>query len=70
VAAGLEDRGAGLLGVRGDLIGPRLATGYTGEDQPADAAALRLGAASTARSSRPLEPVSEPPSDSKNTQTP
>jgi hypothetical protein len=38
---GLEDRGAGVLGFRQDLVDPLLAADDVGEDQPAEAAALR-----------------------------
>src|SRR4029453_6892152 len=41
---GLEDRGAGLLGFRHDLVDSRLAADDVGEDQPAEAAALRARA--------------------------
>src|ERR671918_1635567 len=41
---GLEDRGAGLLRFRQDLVDPRLAADNVGEDQPAETAALRAGA--------------------------
>src|SRR5262245_55890171 len=37
----LEDRGAGRLGLGQDLVDPRLAPDHVGEDQPAEAAALR-----------------------------
>src|SRR5262245_18651173 len=41
---GLEDRGAGLLGVCEDLVHPRFAADHVGEDHPAETAALRAGA--------------------------
>ena|SRR4249919_1892443 len=41
---GLEDRGAGLLGLRHDLVDPLLAADHVGKDQPAEAAALRARA--------------------------
>src|SRR5919106_400036 len=40
----LQDRGAGLLRFRQDLVDPRLAADNVGEDQPAETAALRAGA--------------------------
>src|SRR5918996_5322034 len=43
VGGGLQDRGAGLLGFRQDLVDTRLAADHVGEDQPAEAAALRAG---------------------------
>jgi hypothetical protein len=41
---GLEDRGAGLLGVGDDLVDPRLAAHHVVEDHLAEAATLRAGA--------------------------
>src|SRR3954454_10602756 len=41
---GLEDRGAGLLGLRNDLVDPRLAADDVGQNQSAEAAAFLVRA--------------------------